>query len=72
MQGSNQEFVDHLYAHVLSQQADESGFEYWMKSLENGASQSSLLMNFIISEEFVGLFGMNGDLPPSNGAFGFS
>jgi len=72
MQGSNQEFVDHLYAHVLNRQADEPGFEYWMKSLENGASQSSLLMNFIISEEFVGLFGMNGDLPPSNGAFGFS
>ncbi|MDO9023193.1 DUF4214 domain-containing protein [Zwartia sp.] len=71
VQGSEREFVDHLYAHVLDRQADATGFEYWMNSLEDGATPADLLLNFQLSNEFVGLFGINGDLPQQPGPFGF-
>lgn len=71
MQGSDEEFVEHLYAHVLDRQADVAGFEYWMQSLENGASTTEILMNFLISTEFEGRFGLNNEVPPSTGSFGF-
>jgi Ca2+-binding RTX toxin-like protein len=48
------EFVTRLYEFALERNPDEAGFEYWTSQLETQqASRGSVLLNFVISEEFV-------------------
>ena len=48
------EFVTRLYEFGLERNPDEAGFEYWTSQLETQqASRGSVLLNFVISEEFI-------------------
>ena len=48
------EFVTRLYKFGLERNPDEAGFEYWTTQLDTQQeSRGSVLMNFVISQEFV-------------------
>jgi len=48
------EFVTRLYKFGLERNPDEAGFEYWTSQLDTQQeSRGSVLMNFVISQEFV-------------------
>ncbi len=48
------EFVTRLYEFGLERNPDEAGFEYWTSQLETQqATRGSVLLNFVISEEFI-------------------
>ena len=48
------EFVTRLYEFGLERNPDEAGFEYWTSQLETQqVTRGSVLLNFVISEEFI-------------------
>jgi hypothetical protein len=48
------EFVTRLYEFGLERSPDEAGFEYWTSQLNTQQeSRGSVLLNFVISQEFV-------------------
>ncbi|WP_374583625.1 DUF4214 domain-containing protein [Pseudoduganella sp.] len=44
-------FLTHLYTNVLHRQYDQDGFNYWMKTLQDGYSRELVLANFADSKE---------------------
>ncbi|XLZ69888.1 DUF4214 domain-containing protein [Massilia sp. SR12] len=47
----NSTFLTHLYTNVLHRQYDQDGFNYWMKTLQDGYSRELVLANFADSKE---------------------
>lgn len=48
---SNVEFITLLYNNVLGRSPDQSGFDYWIRDLENGLSRAGALSSFSESSE---------------------
>lgn len=51
--------INSLYQIFLGREADKTGYEFWSKAYENGASLKDVATQFIGSIEFVGSKGID-------------
>jgi N-acetylmuramoyl-L-alanine amidase len=52
---SSEEYVTRLYRTILDRDPDESGFDSWVKALNEGSSRLYVLRGFVESDEFTAL-----------------
>lgn len=52
---TNEQYVEFLYRTMFGRDSDESGRNYWLNCLENGASREYVYHGFAESQEFTGL-----------------
>ena len=57
---SNEEFIKNIYKSILGREADTSGLNSWVNSLNNGTTRSSVLNGFIASEEAIMIYSLWG------------
>ena len=57
---SNEEFIKNIYKSILGREADTSGLNSWVNSLNNGTTRSSVLNGFIASEEAIKIYSLWG------------
>ena len=49
---TDEEFLNRLYQTVFKRDADQEGFDYWTKQMEDGMTREDVIKSFIDSKEF--------------------
>ncbi len=52
---SDEEYVSRLYTTFMDREADQSGFDHWVKALKSGTSRAAVLSAFASSQEFTNI-----------------
>jgi hypothetical protein len=50
---TNEEYVFHLYKHILGRNPEYAGFQYWLDQLKKGVKREQLVTYFFFSKEFL-------------------
>lgn len=57
---NDKEFIKYAYRAILGREPDDTGLQYWLSELQQGATRRWLLSEFVVSTEFTQLCGNYG------------
>ncbi len=57
-QGSNEEFITHLYGHLLNRSGEAIAVENWVAAMDRGMTYADIVNLFVGSKEFAALVGV--------------
>lgn len=50
---SNEEFINQLYNNILSRDADQAGYDYWLNEIARTGDRTGMIVSFSSSDEYV-------------------
>ena len=50
---SNEQFINQLYNNILSRDADQDGYNYWVNEILNTGDRSGMIVSFANSQEYI-------------------
>lgn len=50
---SNEEFINQLYNNILSRNADQAGYDYWLAEIAREGNRDGMIVSFSESEEYI-------------------
>jgi len=49
---SDADFINQLYNNILSRDADQAGYDYWMSEISNSEDRTGMIVSFSNSDEY--------------------